>query len=107
MRDGSLRAVSLGAIQRGAGREAQILGDWGALELDGPLAVLKLTWSPDVVLTESVSLDLTGGTLLLNDEHGQLHFLPYASEAIVSYDLREGSDLNPSVHYRLTSRFLI
>ncbi|MGI8792043.1 MAG: hypothetical protein ACR2H3_02515 [Acidimicrobiales bacterium] len=74
------------------------LGEWGTLELSGATsAVLRLKWTADVEIPESLAPDLTGGVLLLNDRLGRLLLLPYAGELVVAYDLREGETLYPPI----------
>jgi len=76
------------------------LGSWGTLDLTGAFALLRLKWSDDVEVPESVSQDLLGGVILLNDEKGLLLLLPYESEAVVSYNLRDGKQLHSPVILR-------
>jgi hypothetical protein len=76
------------------------LGSWGALELVGAGALLRLNWTGDLELPASVAEELTGGGLLLNQEQGRLLLLPYASQSVVSYDLKEGRELHEPVVLR-------
>lgn len=76
------------------------LGDWGTVEPTGASALLRLKRSEDVELPPSVSEELLGGVILLNNEKGWLLILPYESEVVVSYDLRNGVQLHSPVLLR-------
>lgn len=99
-RDGSLLerdALTLTAVPVSGGLAR--LGRWGMLELTGPsAAVLRLTSSEDVEISESVAAALTAGVLLLNEELARLLFLPYAGMEAVAYDLKQGKLVCPIVH---------
>jgi hypothetical protein len=84
--------LGLVSVSKGLAR----LAAWGTLDLTDPrAAVLRLAWSEDLELPESVAADMTSGVLLLNDELGRLLFLPYAGECVATFDLREGEPLHP------------
>jgi hypothetical protein len=96
VRPGSMTSMTLNVIPISGGRAN--LGSWGTLELIGAAsALLRLNWSENVELPETVAADITAGVLLLNEEIGRLLFLPYAGELIVAYDLKEGEPAYPPV----------
>jgi hypothetical protein len=74
------------------------LGSWGTLELTGAAsALLRLNWSENAELPETVAADATAGVLLLNEEIGRLLFLPFDGRLIVAYDLKGGEPVYPSL----------
>lgn len=82
------------------------LGPWGTLELTGASsALLRLVLADDIALPDTVAEDLTGSTVLLNEQEGRLVVLPYAAELVAGYDLKFGEPLYPPIILRRASDY--
>lgn len=67
------------------------LGKWGVLEVEGAnSATLRLTQAENFPLPSEIAQDVTGGTVVLNEQLGRLLFLPYLGGRAITFDLVNG-----------------